>query len=113
MNVAAPRTAPSLQLVPAASSVSEEGEETVRELELALCDKFRLSALERQVLRGLVSGASDEAIARGLGLRISAAHKHMHRVFARTNTADRGALIKLGFRLAARRRIFAPSLMAA
>lgn len=112
MNVAAPRTAPALQLVPAAS-VSEEGQETIRELEQALCGSFRLSARERQVLRGLVSGASDEAIARALGLRISAAHKHMHRVFARTQTADRGALLKLGFRLAARRRIFTPSRMAA
>lgn len=111
MNAAAARRpAPALRLV---SDASDEGQDTVNELEQALTARYRFTARERDVLGGLVGGVNDEAIARALGLRITTVHKLMHGVFGRTGTEDRQGLIKLGFRLAARRRIFAPSLMAA
>ena len=92
---------------------STESQETVNELEQALVGGYRFNDGEREVVRGLVAGASDELIARSLGMRITAVHKLMHRVFAKTRTEGRQALLKLAFRLAARRRIFAPALAAA
>lgn len=107
------RSNQAIRLTSTRSEGSREGQEMVRELEKALARTYRFTRSERLILRELVAGASVESIARGLELRTTSIHKHMHRIFAKTRTEGRQALLKLGMRLAARRRIFAPCLLAA
>jgi DNA-binding CsgD family transcriptional regulator len=59
-----------------------------------------LSVRDQQVLYHFLFGRSPEATGRRLGLRETTVHKHLHRIYARTRTDNRRALLELGHRLA-------------
>ena len=109
MNVAE-RSRPVMPLSRPNHDTSREGLQTMRELDDALTRSFRFTRPERRILSRLIAGESVEAIARARQIRVTSVHKHMHRIFAKTNTNGRQPLLKLAFRLAARRRIMGPAL---
>ncbi|HVH97588.1 MAG TPA: helix-turn-helix domain-containing protein [Enhygromyxa sp.] len=78
----------------------------------ALVQAHRFSARERSVLQEVLLGRSSAAIARQLGLRETTVHKHLHSIFARTETESRQRLCELALRLAAQRRVVQPRPLA-
>ena len=76
--------------------------EVINRLVDALLTGFELSVYEEQVVAHMLAGRSCEAIAWRLGIRSTTVHKHMHRIYAKTGTSERGDLYRLALRLAAR-----------
>jgi DNA-binding CsgD family transcriptional regulator len=56
---------------------------------------FRLTVTESKVATALMQGASLEAAADGLGMRIQTGRVHLKRIFSKTETGRQGELIRL------------------
>jgi DNA-binding CsgD family transcriptional regulator len=65
-----------------------------------LSTRAALSVVEQQVLYHFLFGRSAELTGARLGIRDTTVHKHLHRIYAKTRTESRRALIDLGVRLA-------------
>ena len=61
--------------------------------------RFRLTTREREVLAGVLEGASNERLAAHLGLSRATVKWHLHNVFAKTNVGNREALLRAALEL--------------
>ncbi|WP_219907894.1 LuxR C-terminal-related transcriptional regulator, partial [Enhygromyxa salina] len=75
----------------------------LRQLVDAATEAFAFTQRERHVLHHVLYGRSTQVIAARLRIRETSVHKHMHRIFAATQTNSRKRLLDLALRLAARR----------
>ncbi|NVB39038.1 helix-turn-helix transcriptional regulator [Pseudenhygromyxa sp. WMMC2535] len=64
-----------------------------------LVHTFEFSVIEQDVLQLVLMGRDSETIARRLGITARSARWHMHRVFTKTETESREALVHLALRL--------------
>ena len=64
-----------------------------------------LSARDQNVLYHYLFGRSAEATGQRLGIRDTTVHKHLHRIFTKTQTESRRELLELGLQLAKQHRI--------
>jgi DNA-binding CsgD family transcriptional regulator len=61
--------------------------------------QHHLTAREREVLAGVLEGASNERLATQLSLSRATVKWHLHNVFAKTNTGNREALLRAALEL--------------
>ena len=62
--------------------------------------RYELSIRDQQILFHYLFGRTPEQTGARLSLRETTVHKHLHRVYAKTNPATRRELIELGLELA-------------
>ncbi|PRQ04221.1 Bacterial regulatory protein, luxR family [Enhygromyxa salina] len=62
---------------------------------------YSFTAREQEVLHYVLFGHTPAAIAWRLEIRETTVHKHIHRIFAKTNTDTRKRLLDLALRLTA------------
>jgi DNA-binding CsgD family transcriptional regulator len=59
-----------------------------------MSSRYRLTTREREVLAGVLDGASNDRLAAQLGLSRATVKWHLHNVFAKTNASNREALLR-------------------
>ena len=88
----------------ARSSVDRAPSDMANEMLTRIIEGLRraipLSAREQELLYHFLFGHNAAATGERIGIRETSVHKHLHRVYAKTGTNNRRALLEYGLRLA-------------
>ncbi|EDM75068.1 probable response regulator transcription regulator protein [Plesiocystis pacifica SIR-1] len=70
-----------------------------------LCHRHKLTARERDVLERVLAGRNNEQIGKDLEISRATVKWHMHNIFAKTNTGNREALLRLALQLGGKQQV--------